>query len=59
MVRIAPVLLAALLLAPSQPAAQQGETASPAASPLDYEVFKSRVQPILMSPRKGNARCIA
>lgn len=26
---------------------------------LDYEVFKARVQPILTSPRKGNARCIA
>ena len=28
-------------------------------SALDYDVFKTRVQPILMSPRKGNARCIA
>jgi hypothetical protein len=26
---------------------------------LDYEMFKSRVQPILISARKGNARCIA
>ena len=26
---------------------------------LDYDVFKARVQPILTSPRKGNARCIA
>jgi hypothetical protein len=31
----------------------------PAASPLDYEVFKTKVQPILTSPRKGNARCMA
>jgi hypothetical protein len=45
------------------PAAQQAPvaTATPAAasSPLDYEVFKTRVQPILTSPRKGNARCTA
>jgi hypothetical protein len=35
-------------------------TASPGASqPLDYEIFKNRVQPILTSSRKGNARCIA
>jgi hypothetical protein len=26
---------------------------------LNYEVFKTKVQPILMSPRKGNARCMA
>jgi hypothetical protein len=38
--------------------AQQAGTIA-AASPLDYEVFKTRVQPILTSPRKGNARCTA
>jgi hypothetical protein len=33
---------------------------STATSPsLNLEVFRTRVQPILMSPRKGNARCIA
>lgn len=26
---------------------------------LDYEMFKARVQPILTSARKGNARCVA
>jgi hypothetical protein len=30
-----------------------------ATSLLDYEVFKTRVQPILASARKGNARCTA
>jgi hypothetical protein len=39
-------------------AQQTGTTAAPS-SPLDYEVFKTRVQPILLSPRKGNARCSA
>jgi hypothetical protein len=41
------------------PVAQQ--TASPAAttSTLDFEFFRTRVQPILLTPRKGNARCVA
>ena len=35
--------------------------AAPAAaeSSLDFEVFKTRVLPILASARKGNARCVA
>ena len=37
------------------------QTSSPAvvASSLDYETFRTKVQPILTSPRKGNARCSA
>ncbi len=50
-------LIVALLFAPPQPAAQQGGGSAPAM--LDYDVFRTRVQPILMSPRKGNARCVA
>lgn len=38
-------------------AAQQ--PAPPPAAALSYEVFKERVQPVLTSPRKGNARCTA
>ena len=38
---------------------RSGKHHRPAASPLDYEVFKTKVQPILTSPRKGNARCMA
>jgi len=34
-------------------------TAARAASVLDYEMFKAKVQPILTSPRKGNARCLS
>jgi hypothetical protein len=44
------------------PAAPAVRAAAPPAAPvstLDYETFKTRVQPILMSPRKGNARCMA
>jgi hypothetical protein len=39
-------------------AAAAVSTAAPATT-LSLEVFKTRVQPILTSPRKGNARCIA
>jgi hypothetical protein len=45
------VLLAALLV---QPLLSQSTTPA-----LDYDVFKSEVQPILTTARKGNARCIA
>ena len=45
------VLLASIGLA--QPAASQQPAAEPRTSGLNYEVFKERVQPILMSPRKG------
>src|SRR5687768_18521816 len=38
-----------------------GQQASPTTpeSSLDFEVFRTRVLPILTSPRKGNARCTA
>jgi hypothetical protein len=50
-----PIVLAAW---PSPLRAQQ-TTASAAAPVLDFDVFKSRVLPILTSARKGNARCSA
>jgi hypothetical protein len=37
----------------------QQATPAAAESTLDFEVFKARVLPILTSPRKGNARCVA
>ena len=42
-----------------RPVAEQSSTMAAAASPLDFEVFRTKVQPILISPRKGNARCAA
>lgn len=51
------LIVVALLVAPQQPAAQQGGGAAPAT--LDYEVYRTRVQPILTTARKGNARCVA
>jgi hypothetical protein len=45
--------------APPPAASRASAPAPPADSSLSYEVFRTRVQPILTSPRKGNARCIA
>ena len=44
---------------PAAPAAQPpAAAAQPAASTLDYEFFKTRVQPIFLAKRAGHARCI-
>jgi len=43
--------------APSEGAQQAGSAAMTFA--LDFEFFRTRVEPILLSPRPGNARCIA
>jgi hypothetical protein len=49
-------LLVAIVVA-AHPGAQQLPPRPSAA--LDYETFKTRVQPILMAARKGNARCLS
>jgi hypothetical protein len=54
MAMVSLVLILAALLAPQQSA----PPAAPSSS-LDYATFKDRVQPILTTARKGNARCIA
>ena len=58
MARSVAFLIATLLFAPSRLPAQQGgsDTGAPV---LDYEAYRTKVQPILLSPRKGNARCVA
>jgi len=33
--------------------------APPSSSPLDFEYFKAKVQPILLAKREGHARCVA
>jgi hypothetical protein len=35
------------------------QAAAPGAPALDFDAFRARVLPILISPRKGNARCVA
>src|SRR3954453_2986431 len=52
------VLLVALLLQRPAPAPAAAAQAAPAASRLDYEFFKTRVQPIFLKKRPGHARCV-
>jgi hypothetical protein len=47
------LLVAALLFTQTPPPAPAGGPA------LDYEYFKTKVQPIFMSRRPGHARCVA
>ena len=60
--RVAPLLLlvAALLTPPSATAALRAQgTGSPAASALDFEFFRTKVQPILLAKREGHTRCVS
>src|SRR5438552_19197053 len=53
--------LVAALLAP-QPAAialPVQEPGSPAASALDFEFFRTKVQPIFVAKREGHTRCVS
>ena len=56
---VAPAINLGSALRPIRTVPEQSATAAAAAPALDYEVFKTRVQPILTNARKGNARCIA
>ena len=48
-----------ILVAVWAPARAQQATPAETAPILDFEVFKTRVLPILTTARKGNARCVA
>jgi len=52
------LLVAALLTqAPATAPLRAQGPASPAASALDFEFFKTKVQPIFLARREGNTRC--
>jgi hypothetical protein len=51
------VVTASFLCATPFAAAQSAPAASATASSLDYEFFKSRVEPIFLKKRPGHARC--
>jgi hypothetical protein len=55
------LLLAAAILShyPATPALHAQEARSPAPSALDYEFFKTKVQPIFLAKREGHTRCVA
>ena len=60
--RVTPLLLlvAALLTQHSATAALRAQgTGSPAASALDFEFFRTKVQPILLAKREGHTRCVS
>jgi len=47
------------LLALTAPGSQQPAATPTSSASLDYEFFKTRVQPIFLAKRPGHARCIA
>jgi hypothetical protein len=51
-------LAALTMMNTSQPAAQEPST-STAAQSLDYDFFKTRVEPVFLKNRPGHARCYA
>lgn len=54
------LLVAALLTQyPATAASRAQEPGSPGASALDFEYFRTRVQPIFLAKRDGNARCVS
>ena len=54
------IITAALLVqGPATVMLRAQEGAAPAASRLDFEFFKTKVQPIFLAKREGHARCVA
>jgi len=58
-VRIFALAIAFCALAPIAPRAQQPTQTAPPRPELDFEFFRSKVQPIFLAKREGHARCIA
>ena len=60
-----PILVLLLLVAalvtqqPASAAPQAQGAGTPAASPLDFEYFRTKVQPIFLAKREGHTRCVA
>ncbi len=53
------LLVAALLTQPATIALQAQEPGSTAGSALDFEFFKTKVQPIFLAKRDGHTRCVS
>lgn len=51
--------LAALVATAERPLGAQAATAPAGAASLDFEYFKTKVQPIFIARRPGHARCVA
>jgi hypothetical protein len=53
------ITLVLALLSLGGPASQQPAAAPSASASLDFDFFKTRVQPIFLAKRPGHARCIS
>lgn len=53
------VLVAALLTQPQAIAVPRAQAGSPSASVLDFEYFRTKVQPIFLARRDGHTRCVS
>jgi hypothetical protein len=53
------IIVVLALVALARPGTQQPAAAPTSAASLDFEFFKTRVQPIFVAKRPGHARCIA
>jgi hypothetical protein len=59
-IALLPLLVAALLVHYPATAVPQAQAAGgPAPSALDFEFFKSKVQPIFLAKREGHTRCVS
>ena len=52
-------LVVAVVLAAAAPARAQQPAASSSSPTLDFDYFRTRVQPIFTTKRDGNARCVS
>ncbi len=57
--RITPIAWALTLVAMSALPALSGQQPTSSPTSLDYEFFKTKVQPIFLAKRPGHARCIS
>ena len=53
------LVAASLIQEPASAAPRAQGPASPAASVLDFEFFRTRVQPIFLAKREGSTRCVS
>jgi len=54
------LLIAALMTqGPATVTLRAQESRAPAASPLDFEFFMTKVQPIFLAKREGHSRCVS
>ena len=53
------LLMGLLSQQPAPPSGAPGTTSTKASTSLDFEFFKTKVQPIFLAKRPGHARCVA